>query len=53
MLQFNDAADVWSANGTGLFIVWNQTNGFSDALIPGLDNQTLIIKYSRLLNVLS
>ncbi|MDH3498075.1 MAG: hydrolase, partial [Gemmatimonadota bacterium] len=61
LLQLNDAADVWSANlrfgwlqtaGTGLFLVYNQTNGFADALIPGVDNQTLIVKYSHLINVL-
>lgn len=62
LVQFNDAADVWSANlrlgwlqaaGTGLFVVLNQTSGFGDTLIPGLDNQTLIVKYSRLFNVLN
>lgn len=62
LLQFNDAADHWSTNlrfgwlhaaGTGLFIVFNQTTGFEDALVPGVDNQTVIIKYSRLLNVLN
>ena len=62
LLQYNDAADVWSANlrfgwlhtaGTGLFVVFNQTNGFEDVLIPGVDNQTLIVKYSRLFNVLN
>lgn len=62
LVQFNDAADVWSANlrfgwlqtaGTGLFVVFNQTSGFADTLVPGLDNQTVIIKYSRLFNVLN
>ena len=62
LLQLNDAADVWSANlrfgwlhtaGTGLFVVFNQTNGFDRALMPGVDNQTLVVKYSRLLNVLN
>lgn len=62
LLQLNDAADVWSANlrvgwlhtaGTGLFVVFNQTNGFEDALIPGVDNKTMIVKYSRLINVLN
>jgi hypothetical protein len=62
LLQLNDAADVWSANlrvgwlqaaGTGLFVVFNQTNGFDRLLIPGVDNQTLVIKYTRLINVLN
>jgi hypothetical protein len=62
LLQLNDAADVWSANlrfgwlqaaGTGLFVVYNETNGFADILIPGVDNKTLIIKYSFLFNVLN
>ena len=62
LVQYNDAAEVWSSNlrlgwlqsaGTGLFIVVNQTSGFDKALIPGLDNQTLIVKYSRLINVLN
>jgi hypothetical protein len=62
LLQLNDAADVRSANlrfgwlqtaGTGLFVVFNLTNGFDDVLIPGVDNQTLIVKYSRQFNVLN
>jgi hypothetical protein len=62
LLQLNDAADVWSANlrfgwlqtaGTGLFVVYNQTNGFDDVLIPGVDNQALVIKYSHQLNLLN
>ena len=61
LMQYNDAADLWSANlrlgwlqsaGTGLFVVFNHTRGFDALLTPGLDNQTLIIKYSRLFNVL-
>jgi len=62
LVQYNDAADLWSANvrfgwletaGTGLFVVFNQTTGFGDALVPGLDNQTLVVKYSRLFNMLN
>ncbi len=62
LVQLNDAADVWSANlrfgwlqtaGTGLFVVYNQTNGFDDILIPGVDNKTLIVKYSHQLNLLN
>ena len=62
LLQLNDAAEVRTANlrfgwlhtaGTGLFIVYNLTSGFDDVLIPGVDNQTLVIKYSHLFNVLN
>ncbi len=62
LVQLNDAADVWSANlrfgwlhtaGTGLFVVFNQTTGFDRALIPGVDNQTVVVKYTRLFNVLN
>jgi hypothetical protein len=61
LLQVNDAADLWSANlrfawlstaGTGLFVVLNQTSGFPDPLIPGVDHQLLIVKYTHLLNLL-
>jgi hypothetical protein len=60
LLQLNDATDAWSANvrfgwlqsaGTGLFVVYNHTSAFDVLLQPGLDNQTLIIKYSHLINV--
>lgn len=62
LVQYNDAADLWAANlrlgwlqtaGTGLFVVVNHTSGFDAFLTPGLDNQSLIIKYSRLFNVLN
>jgi hypothetical protein len=61
LLQYNDAADVWSTNlrfgwlqaaGTGLFVVLNQADGFGDALDPDPGHQTLIVKYSRLINLL-
>jgi hypothetical protein len=66
LLQYNDSIDLWSANlrlgwlhtaGTGLFVVFNHTTDFDRALgygafDPTLTNQTLIIKYSRLINVL-
>ena len=54
------STDVWSANvrfgwlqsaGTGLFVVYNHTSAFDVLLQPGQDNQTLIIKYSYLINV--
>ncbi len=66
LLQYNDSVDLWSANlrlgwlhtaGTGLFVVFNHTTDFDRALgygvlDPALTNQTLIVKYSRLINVL-
>ena len=62
LVQYNDAADVWSGNlrfgwlqtaGTGLFVVINQSSGFDSLLLPGIDNQTVIVKYSHLFNVLN
>lgn len=66
LLQYNDSADLWSANlrlgwlhtaGTGLFVVINHVSDFDrtvgyGAFDPARTNQTLIIKYSRLINVL-
>ncbi|GAB5520442.1 MAG: hypothetical protein RhofKO_26930 [Rhodothermales bacterium] len=60
LLQYNDAADLWSANlrfgwlqaaNTGLFIVFNETNEF-DALYDGPRYRSFIIKYSRVFDVL-
>jgi hypothetical protein len=61
LVQYNDAANLWSANfrlgwlqsaGTGLFVVFNQSQTFDTVLTPEAQHQTLIIKYSRLINVL-
>ncbi len=66
LLQYNNAAELWSANlrfgwlqsaGTGLFIVFNHTSDYDlekgfGAFEPQITNQAIIIKYSRLLNVL-
>ena len=59
LIQYSDQADNWSANirfgwlgpaGTGLFIVYNQAHGLG--AIEGPLNRALIIKFSRLFNVL-
>ena len=54
LVQYSDQADTWSANvrfgwlntaGTGLFLVYNNTQGF-DAL-EGPLNRSLILKFTR------
>ena len=60
LVQYNDAADLWSANlrvgllgqaNTGLFIVYNDTRGLHDA-IPVGGGRSLILKFSRLFDLL-
>ena len=60
LLQYNDDADVWSSNvrfswlntaGTGLFIVYNDTEGLGNLLI-GPQNRSLTVKYTRQFDVL-
>ncbi len=55
LLQYNDDADVWSSNvrfnwlntaGTGLFIVYNDTEGLGNTLI-GPQNRSFTVKYTR------
>ncbi|MDA1094855.1 MAG: DUF5916 domain-containing protein [Acidobacteria bacterium] len=59
LLQYNDSADLWSANlrlgllgqaNTGLFLVYNDTRGLHDTL-PSGGGRSLILKFSRLLNL--
>ena len=59
LVQYNDAADLWSANlrvgllgqaNTGLFIVYNDTRGLHDA-IPAGGGRSLILKFSRLFDL--
>ena len=59
LVQYNDAADLWSANlrvgllgqaNTGLFIVYNDTRGLHD-LVPLGGGRSLILKFSRLFDV--
>ncbi|HET6569701.1 MAG TPA: DUF5916 domain-containing protein [Rhodothermales bacterium] len=61
LVQYNDSADLWSTNlrfgwlhtaGTGLFVVFNHSDGLGRVLTPGVDNQTFIVKYTRMFNVL-
>ena len=59
LFQYNDDADVWSSNirfnwlntaGTGLFIVYNDTEGLGNTLI-GPQNRSLTVKYTRLFDL--
>ena len=59
LVQYNDAADLWSANlrlgllgqaNTGLFLVYNDTRGLHD-MIPFGGGRSVILKYSRLFDV--
>ncbi len=59
-LQYNDRADIWSSNirftwlttaSTGLFVVYNDTEGLGDVLI-GPQNRSFIIKYNYQFDVL-
>ncbi|MFQ5538269.1 MAG: DUF5916 domain-containing protein, partial [Gemmatimonadota bacterium] len=60
LTQYSDQAESWSTNvrlgwldtaGTGLFIVFNQTNGFDSLARNTPLNRSLTIKYSRLFNL--
>jgi hypothetical protein len=59
-IQYNDRADIWSSNirfswlntaGTGLFVVYNDTEGLGDLLI-GPQNRSFIVKYTRQFDIL-
>ncbi len=61
LLQYNDDSDVWSSNvrfswlntaGTGLFIVYNDTEGLGNTLI-GPQNRSLTVKYTHQFDVLN
>jgi hypothetical protein len=61
LLQYNDRADLWSSNvrfgwlneaNTGLFVVYNDTQGFDDSTLLRPD-RSLTIKFSRLLDLLN
>jgi hypothetical protein len=62
LVQYNDAADLWSANirlgwlqqaNTGLFIVFNDTQATDDSFRPTVvTGRSLTIKFSRMLDVL-
>ena len=60
LLQYNDRAEFWSSNvrfailsaaNTGLFIVYNDTDGFGD-FIPSGSGRSLTLKYSYLFDLL-
>ena len=61
LVQYNDRADLWTSNirfallsdaNTGLFIVYNDTQGLGDVRPTGT-GRTLTIKYSQLFDVLN
>ena len=60
LVQYNDSADLWSANlrfglvqqaNTGLFIVYNDTRGLHDTTPSGA-GRSIILKYSRLFDLI-
>jgi hypothetical protein len=60
LTQYSDLADAWSTNvrfgwlddaGSGLFVVYNQANGFDSLERDTPLNRALTIKYSRLFDV--
>ncbi len=60
LIQYNTSIDTWSSNirfawlntaGTGLFVVYNDTEGIGDLLL-GPQNRTFIVKYTRQFDVL-
>ena len=60
LLQYNDSAELWSVNfrfawlhaaNTGLFVVYNETDGLSDRVLPGAGRR-LLVKYTRLFDLL-
>ena len=60
LLQYNDSADLWSVNfrfawllgaNTGLFVVYNETDGLSDRVAPGAGRR-LLVKFTRLFDLL-
>ena len=59
LIQYNDQADLWSANlrfgllgdaNTGLFLVYNDTRGL-DGLTPESAGRSFTVKYSHLFDV--
>jgi hypothetical protein len=60
LTQYSDRSDIWSSNirfswlddaGSGLFVVFNQANGFDTLERDTPLNRAFVIKYSKLLNV--
>lgn len=61
LVQYNDRADLWSSNmrfgwlnqaNTGLFVVYNDTQGLADSTLMRAD-RSLTIKFSRLFDLLN
>ena len=61
LLQYNDRANLWSSNirfgwlnqaNTGLFVVYNDTQGLYDSTLMRPD-RSLTIKFSRLVDLLN
>jgi len=61
LMQYNDSADLWSVNfrfgwlqdaNTGLFVVYNETDGLGDFL-PSSSGRTLTLKYSYMFDLLN
>jgi hypothetical protein len=59
LLQYNDSADLWSANlrlgllgqaNTGLFLVYTDTRGLHTAIPPG-GGRSVILKFSRMFDL--
>ena len=60
LVQYNDSVNLWSVNlrlgwlqaaNTGLFLVYNDTDGLGD-FVPNGSGRSLILKYSRLFDLL-
>ncbi len=60
-IQYNDNIDSWSSNvrlnwlntaGTGLFVVFNNTNGLGNELI-GPQNRSFVVKYTHQFDILN
>jgi hypothetical protein len=60
LIQYNDQRDLWSTNlrfswlntaGTGLFVVYNDTEGLGDLLV-GPQSRSFIVKYTHQFDVL-
>ena len=60
LVQYNDSADLWSVNlrfgwlqegNTGLFFVYNQSDGLGDFILPG-SGRSVILKYTHLFDLL-
>jgi hypothetical protein len=61
LVQYNDRADLWSSNvrfgwlnqaNTGLFLVYNDTQGLADSALIRPD-RSFTVKFSRLLDLLN